>query len=132
MNQNNGVQIKKLDKIGEDERGATYVFEQFRTGQFMVAERRAGSVSGNHYHTGKHPYKRPEQLVLMKGRILLHWRSLDGSEKGSIDVEAPSTIHIAENIWHQVLAVEDFVMLELNGTEAGIDDTFPLHVHEMV
>lgn len=132
MNQHKAVQVNKLEKIGEDERGATYKFEQLRTGEFMVAERKAGSISGNHYHTGKHPYKRPEQLVLMKGRIMIHWRSLDGADKGSFDVEAPATIQIEANIWHQVLAIEDFVMLELNGTDAGAGDTFPLHLHELV
>ena len=42
------VRVTTLDLIGEDERGATHYFDMDRSGQFIVAYRKAGSVSGQH------------------------------------------------------------------------------------
>ncbi|HSC52318.1 MAG TPA: hypothetical protein VLC98_01765 [Phnomibacter sp.] len=120
------VQVIPLDKIGEHDRGATFVFDNDRTGQFVVANRKAGSANGRHYHKGVHAYKRPEKLVLMHGEAVLNWRNMQGEEQGSEIVKAPAIMIIPELIWHEVVAITDFVMLELNALEAGKDDTYTL------
>jgi dTDP-4-dehydrorhamnose 3,5-epimerase-like enzyme len=120
------VEIIPLDKIGEHDRGATFVFDNQRTGQYIVAYRKAGSANGRHYHKGLHAYKRPEKLILMQGEAVLNWRNMQGEEQGSLTVKAPAIMIIPEMIWHEVIATTDFVMLELNGLDAGKDDTFTL------
>ncbi|MES2777973.1 MAG: hypothetical protein V4722_27585 [Bacteroidota bacterium] len=117
------VKVIPLTKIGSDERGATFVFDTERTGQFMVAHRKAGSVSGNHYHAGKHVSKNPEKLIMMSGTAILDWKDLASGEAGSETVVGPAEMWISPNVWHKVTAVNDFVMLELNGMDAGVGDT---------
>ena len=41
------VEIIPLKKIGEDERGATFIFDTDRTGEFIFSFRKAGSASGS-------------------------------------------------------------------------------------
>ncbi|MEO7309635.1 MAG: hypothetical protein ABIX01_04505 [Chitinophagaceae bacterium] len=123
------VKIIPLNKIGSDERGATFVFDTERTGQFIIAHRKAGSVNGNHYHTGKHHYKMPEKLVMMSGTITLDWKDMNSEAAGTETVTGPAEIWIPPNVWHKVTAITDFVMLELNGMDAGVGDTMRLNTH---
>jgi dTDP-4-dehydrorhamnose 3,5-epimerase-like enzyme len=120
------VKIIPLHQVGSDERGATYDFATSRTGQFIVAHRKAGSINGNHYHTGLHPYKRPEILIMMQGKALLEWKNITSGEAGTATLQAPCEVWIKENVWHQITAITDFVMLELNGLESGKGDTFKI------
>ncbi len=120
------VTVIPLDKIGEHERGATFVYDNDRTGQYIVAYRKAGSANGRHYHKGLHEHKRPEKLILLSGEAVLNWKDVRTSEEGSLTVIAPAMMIIPEMIWHEVIAVTDFVMLELNGLDAGKDDTWML------
>src|SRR5436853_518984 len=118
------VEVIPLNFIGENDRGTTHGFDNERSGQFLVAYRKAGSINGGHYHTGKHSYKNPEELILMSGEGMLNWKTLDGLQHGSKRVAGPAKIIIPANVWHEVVAITDFVMLELNGLDAGKDDTF--------
>ncbi|MDA3616235.1 hypothetical protein [Polluticaenibacter yanchengensis] len=117
------VTILPLDFIGKTERGETNAFENDRTGQFLLSHRIAGSKNGGHIHTGKHPYKRPEKLMLLNGTADLVWKTKDGGS-GSERVIAPAHIHIPPNVWHQLNAVTDIVFMEFNSLEAGQGDSF--------
>lgn len=126
------ITILPLEQIGLDERGGTYVFDTAgRSGQFMVTQRRAGSISGRHYHEGKRPGKNPEVLVLLKGDVLLNWKDIHGPARGSEPASAPARITIPAGVWHEVIAVTDFVMLELNSAEDGKGDTYWLMPDEL-
>jgi dTDP-4-dehydrorhamnose 3,5-epimerase-like enzyme len=119
------VTITPLQQIGLDERGGTYVFDtDGRHGQFMVTERKAGTVSGRHYHEGVSPNKNPEVLILTAGDIQLNWRNIKGEEQGSISVSAPAQIVVPAWVWHEVIALTDMVMLELNAAADGRGDTY--------
>ncbi len=119
------IEITPMEQLALDDRGGTYVFDTCgRSGQFMVTHRRAGSISGRHYHQGVHPGKNPERLVLMKGDILLNWKHIGGEEKGSVPVAGPALIVMPAGVWHEVIAVTDFVMLELNSAADGRGDTY--------
>lgn len=118
------VEIISVDKIAEDERGATHYFDTDRTGQFIIAYRKRGSISGRHYHKGTAPTKNPEQLILMQGAATVNWFDVQGDAKGSIQVKAPAKIIIQPWAWHEVIADTDIVMFELNGLEDAKDDTF--------
>jgi dTDP-4-dehydrorhamnose 3,5-epimerase-like enzyme len=122
------VTIEPLEQIGQDERGATFVFDTDRRGQLIVAHRKEGTVNGRHYHKGVNSNKNPEELILMKGTIRINWKDLRESgtisETGTIQGTGPARIVIPAYIWHEIIALTDFVMLELNSTEDGRSDTY--------
>lgn len=118
------VTVIPLPKAGEDERGATHYFETDRTGQFIVAFRKQGSASGRHYHKGIAPTKNPEQIIIMQGIATVNWFDVRGDEKGSIQVTAPCMVHIEPWAWHEVIAVTDIIVFELNALDAAANDTF--------
>ena len=120
------VDTISIEKIGEDERGCTHAFKTDRTGQFMIAYRKAGSLSGRHYHKGLSINKNPEKIVIMQGAATINWFHVNGSEKGSVEVKAPVMIIIQPWAWHEVVADTDLVVLELNGPSDGPGDTFQL------
>jgi len=126
------ITITPIEQVGEDERGATFVFDNDRHGQFIVAHRKAGSASGRHYHKGVSPNKNPEKLILMQGTIEVNWRNIEGAlregaqETGSITGSGPALVVIPAGVWHEVMAVTDFVMLELNALADGQGDTYKL------
>lgn len=120
------VEIIPIEKIGEDERGSTHIFDTDRTGQFIISYRKAGSLSGRHYHKGRSPYKHPEKIILMKGEATVNWLDVQGNEKGSIKVSAPSMVVIQPWIWHEVVADTDIIVFELNALADGQGDTFRL------
>jgi hypothetical protein len=120
------VSVIPLDKIGEDERGATHYFNTNRTGQFIVAYRKAGSKSGDHYHKGFSAKKSPERIIIMNGSALLHWKDVRSDNKGEVHIVAPAMVEIDPWAWHQVVAVTDIIVFELNGLEDAKLDTFKL------
>jgi len=126
MKESSMVKITPLQQIGSDDRGGTFVFDNERTGQLIVAQRKAGSISGGNYHTGKHPYKVPEILVIMQGNCTLRWKDIHSENHGTETVIGPAQIVIPPNIWHELKGETDFVMLEMNGLDAGQGDTFNL------
>jgi hypothetical protein len=121
------ITVTQLNKIGEDERGATHYFSTDRTGQFIVAYRKAGSASGRHYHKGIAPHKNPEQIIIMQGEAMISWfdtRTSNHAERESIHVQAPVMVEIAAWAWHEVMAVTGIIVFELNGLEDAKHDTF--------
>ncbi|MDD2793155.1 MAG: hypothetical protein PHD73_08245 [Sediminibacterium sp.] len=118
------VKVTKLSKIGEDERGATHYFDTARSGQFIVAYRKAGSVSGRHYHKGIAPKKNPEQIIIMQGEALLNWYDVRGGRSGSETITAPSLVEIEPWAWHEVISQTDIIVFEMNGLNDAKEDTF--------
>lgn len=118
------VKVTKLPKIGEDERGATHYFDTARSGQFIVAYRKAGSVSGRHYHKGLAPKKNPEQIIVMQGEALLNWHDVRSDRSGSVIITAPSLVEIEPWAWHEVISQTDIIVFEMNGLNDAKEDTF--------
>ncbi|HEX5554232.1 MAG TPA: hypothetical protein VFX43_13385 [Chitinophagaceae bacterium] len=111
------VKVTPLQMIGEDDRGATFTVFNNRSGNYMLAYRKAGSSSGRHYHTGKSAYKDPEVLYLLSGEALLRWRRIDEDVTGEIRVISPARVEIAVLIWHELVAVSDCSFWEMNSLE---------------
>jgi hypothetical protein len=118
------VTVIPIAIAGEDERGATHYFDTDRTGEFIIAYRKKGSVSGKHYHKGTAPHKNPEQIIIMQGEATVNWFNVRGEEKGSIQVKAPCRVHIEPWAWHEVVADTDIIVFELNALNAASNDTF--------
>jgi hypothetical protein len=120
------VTIQVIEKIGEDERGSTHIFNTNRTGQFIIGYRKSGTISGNEYHKGLSPYKNPEELILMNGEATLDWKNINGTEQGTEKLIAPCKVIIPSWIWHKLVALTDIVVFELNALADGQGDTFKI------
>ena len=120
------VEIKDISVKAIDERGALHYFSTNRSGEFLLVYRNAGTISGQHYHTGKSANKNPEDMLLVQGAIQLHWKNLTTNQEQTLDVVAPSRVLIPAGIWHEVKAVTDIVFIELNSLADGSEDTHRL------
>ncbi len=119
-------EIIAIEKIGEDDRGATHFFNTDRTGEFIIAYRKAGSSSGRHYHKGLSPKKNPEKIIIMQGEATLNWLDMRDGMKGAEKVVAPAMITIEPWIWHEVVSETNLIVFELNALADGQGDTFRL------
>jgi dTDP-4-dehydrorhamnose 3,5-epimerase-like enzyme len=120
------VSVSTIDLKAIDERGALHYFSTDRTGEFLLVYRKAGTVSGQHYHKGKSPGKNPEEMLLVQGSIIMNWKNLGTEENGSLTIEAPSRVIIEANVWHEVKALTDIIFIELNSLVEGSEDTYRL------
>jgi dTDP-4-dehydrorhamnose 3,5-epimerase-like enzyme len=120
------VSVSTIDVKAIDERGALHYFSTNRTGEFLLVYRKAGTISGQHYHKGKSPGKNPEIMLLVQGSITMNWKNLGTEEQGTITIEAPSRVIIEANVWHEVKALTDIIFIELNSLVEGSEDTYRL------
>jgi len=120
------VSISTIDVKAIDQRGALHYFSTNRTGEFLLVYRKAGTISGQHYHKGKSPGKNPEEMLLVQGSITMNWKNLGTEEQGTITIEAPSKVIIEANVWHEVKALTDIIFIELNSLVEGSEDTYRL------
>ena len=120
------VSISTIDVKAIDERGALHYFSTNRSGEFLLVYRKAGTISGQHYHKGKSPGKNPEEMLLVQGSITMNWKNLGTEEQGTITIEAPSRVIIEANVWHEVKALTDIIFIELNSLVEGSEDTYRL------
>jgi dTDP-4-dehydrorhamnose 3,5-epimerase-like enzyme len=120
------VSVSIIDVKAIDERGALHYFSTNRTGEFLLVYRKAGTISGQHYHKGKSPGKNPEEMLLVQGSITMNWKNLGTEEQGTITIEAPSRVIIKANVWHEVKALTDIIFIELNSLVEGSEDTYRL------
>ena len=120
------VIVSKIDVKAIDERGALHYFSTNRTGEFLLVYRKAGTISGQHYHKGKSPGKNPEEMLLVQGSIHMEWKNLLTEAKGNLTIEAPSRVIIEANVWHEVKALTDIIFIELNSLAEGSEDTYRL------
>ncbi len=120
------VSVSKIDVKAIDERGALHYFSTNRTGEFLLVYRKAGTISGQHYHKGKSPGKNPEEMLLLQGSITMNWKNLQTNVSDTIIIEAPSRVIIEANVWHEVKALTDIIFIELNSLVEGSEDTYRL------
>ncbi len=118
------IQLQPIDVKAVDERGALHYFATDRTGEFLLVYRKAGTVSGQHYHKGISAGKNPEDMLLVQGKADLHWKHLETKEEKTIQLVAPIRVQIPANIWHELTAITDIVFIELNSLSDGSEDTF--------
>lgn len=118
------VQITQLDKIVEDERGFTYEYFHERYGRHLICFRKAGSISGRHYHKGVSLTKDPEIVILASGSLDLNWRPVNSTKTEHIWVQGPAKIEIPAYIWHELIAATDCTFIELNSVSEHAADVF--------
>jgi len=118
------ITITPLDKVGIDERGYTYEYFHERYGRHLLCFRKAGSVSGRHYHKGISLTKNPEIIILVHGSLMLHYRNVNDTAILKMPVEGPVKIDIEPYVWHELVSVTDCAFLELNSLSEHSIDTF--------
>lgn len=120
------VRITPLDHIGTDQRGYTCEYFHERMGRHLVIFRKAGTISGNHYHKGLSLTKNPEILVLLSGQATLRYGNIQEPKISSVDILVPSKIEIDPYIWHEILTHTDCTFLEMGSLSEHAADTFTI------
>ncbi len=106
------VLITPIDVLGSDERGQTLTFETPRHCKYLLVKRRAGTISGNHYHEGSLPATNPKTYFLCDGTMELIYRSLsDGIIERRL-IDCPSRVDIYPYTVHAVRAATDITLME--------------------
>lgn len=118
------ITVTPLDKISNDERGYTYEYFHERYGRHLLCFRKAGTISGRHYHKGLSLTKNPEILVLVHGNVNLNWKHINSGALQTTWIEAPARIEIPPYIWHELVALSDCSFIELNALSEHQADTF--------
>jgi hypothetical protein len=115
-----------IEPTGKDERGYTAEFLQDRIGKQLIVFRKAGTISGRHYHKGLSATKNPEILILMHGTCTFNHRHIDEEQVHSAQYTGPVHFEIPPLVWHELLADTDCTFIELNSIEEHASDTFYL------
>lgn len=118
------VRVKSINLLSENDQASTYTFNNEADKEYILAYRKAGSVSGNHYHSGSSEGKNPERLLLVSGKAKLKWRKVDDKEWQSSEISAPCMLEIFPNTVHTLTAISDISFLEFNSLEDHKQDTF--------
>ncbi|MCK7554613.1 hypothetical protein MKQ70_06185 [Chitinophaga sedimenti] len=111
------IKISALELLGSDDRGANYNWDCNRIGTFMMCTRKAGSTSGQHYHEGKSGNKNPEIQFLVTGTVKIHYCGIHEKVIKVAVATAPARIEIPILLWHEVEAVTDCVLMEMNSLQ---------------
>ena len=118
------IRVIPLELTGSDERGYTCEYYHERLGHHIILFRKAGSTSGGNYHKGNSLTKDPEILMLLHGTCQLNWKDVGSSGLQMVMAEGPARIEIPAYCWHQLIAMTDCVLLELNSIADHAADTY--------
>jgi len=122
-----GIIIKPLSPVNViDIRGPTYEWCKGLPGkQITFCIRKEKAITGNHYHKGLDPSKKPERAIILKGNIRLI--AFDGKELIDNLVSPWNEIIISPNIVHTYIPQEECLFAEYRETVFNRDntDTFP-------
>ena len=117
------MKIEQIGLAGSDERGYTAEYLHNRAGTQLILFRKAGSVSGRHYHKGLSVTKAPEILILLHGKMRFNWRPVDAAELETAMVEGPAKVEMLAMVWHELVAETDCVLVEMNSIAEHVADT---------
>ncbi|XZF16622.1 polysaccharide biosynthesis C-terminal domain-containing protein [Chitinophagaceae bacterium MMS25-I14] len=118
------IKFTPIKTTGPDNRGYTAEFYQGRLGQHLIVFRKAGTVSGRHYHKGISLTKKPEIFILMHGTCVVNWREINNTTMHSKVIEGPMIIETDPYVWHEYITETDCTFLELNSLSEHAADTF--------
>lgn len=118
------ISITPIATLGEDTRGHTAEYEQERTGTHLCVFRKAGTVSGRHYHKGDSATKNPEVLILLSGTCTFNWRHIDEEQIHTAQCTAPVRVEVPPMIWHELIHDTDCTFIEWNSVAEHSADTY--------
>lgn len=118
--------ITPLAATGPDDRGYTCEYLHERMSSQLIIFRKAGTVSGRHYHKGLSATKDPEIFILLQGQCTVNWRHIENTDTQTATITGPTRLDIPPFVWHEVVATTDCTFLELNSIAEHVADTFYL------
>lgn len=118
------MKITPIELKGNDERGYTAEFDNGRPGTQLLLFRKAGSISGRHYHKGLSATKNPEIFIVLYGTCAINWYKIDDPQVQSATVTGPARLEIPPYTWHEVIAETDCTFIEMNSIAEHVADTF--------
>ncbi|MEK6926054.1 MAG: hypothetical protein AABW50_02130 [Nanoarchaeota archaeon] len=134
-----GIEINKINPVGEDPRGPTYEWCKGIPGiQLTVCKRHKGVVSGNHYHKGDDPSKNPERLLLVNGNFKLIARNDMAEKHLEAIINEGDELIIHPGILHSFEALTDITFLEYRQTifnkacpDTYAEDTYSSYISQL-
>ena len=120
------IKATQIIPAGNDERGFSAEFQQERTGTQLIIFRKAGTISGRHYHKGLSATKDPEILLLLSGTCTFNWKHINDTEVLTAEYTGPVKFEIPPYIWHELIPVTDCTFIEQNSIAEHAADTFRL------
>jgi dTDP-4-dehydrorhamnose 3,5-epimerase-like enzyme len=119
-------ELVELKELSNNENGSTHEFAAIQSEGYLLATRKAGTLSGNHYHKGQSLAKNPESLLLVQGKVKLNVKSLDTGDNELRVIDAPIIIRIKPSVIHTLEALTDIIFIEFNSLEEHKSDTYYL------
>lgn len=113
-----------LKELSSNENGSTHEFAAIQSEGYLLASRKAGTLSGNHYHKGECLAKNPESLVLVQGKVKLSVKALATGYHEERVIDAPMIIRIKPKVIHTLEALTDIIFLEFNSIAEHLADTY--------
>lgn len=80
--------------------------------KWVILKLKKGAVAGEHYHKGTSKLKNPEVLVQICGKAEYFFKDIKTGKSEKLLVESPNIIKIKPNIYHEMRAIEDIILLE--------------------
>jgi hypothetical protein len=120
------MKITSFSPLSNDDRGYTATYNHLRCGEHIIVFRKAGSVSGRHYHKGTAATKAPELFLLLSGTLILNWHPIATTTLETATVIGPSLIAIPPFIWHELLMQTDCAAIEMGSLQDHQEDTYYL------
>ena len=117
------IKVTPLQAFGKNDTGETHRLENSAGEEMLLAYRKKGSKSGNHYHLGKEARKDPEILILLNGEAHIGLEHIDHGQTQEVKVKAPCKIAFPPKVIHTIYAIDDIIFLELNSLEEHKRDT---------
>lgn len=110
------IKIEKI-KSFESPRGNAYGFYFGNRNHLTVLHRKAGTVSGDHFHKGETQSKSPENFYLVAGKVRIFVRDIKTQIEETHEIEENHKISIPPFIYHAFIALTDIILLEFNLAE---------------
>ena len=120
-----GVEIIDLDLVKQDDRGIIFQFQNRATDNVLLIKRKQWTISGRHYHTWANKMKDPETLVFLEGEFEMILKNIKTEETYIETFHRPVMFKISPFIYHEIKAITDIIMLDMNGIDAD-DDTIKI------
>jgi hypothetical protein len=113
-----------------DAGGLISEFRAKRTETYMLVRRPAGPGSlGNNLHRGLYRSKDPETVILIEGTLSITSRHPDQPEPMvtviSSTPQAPHKLTVPRNVYHEVVAEQDSLLIEFSSVAEDTTDSFP-------
>ncbi|MCT4617550.1 MAG: hypothetical protein N4A38_05075 [Candidatus Gracilibacteria bacterium] len=121
-----GVVIEGLSLAKENEKMNILDFSSGDRNDFMLIKQNAGTVSGKHYHNGIEKNKNPEITLVISGKFELFCRDIKTQEEEKFLVTENTKISIYPEIYHEVRAISDIILLEYVSMAQAKNDTVKL------